>query len=1234
MAVEIILSETSTRVIRTTKKSITYTIKVNGSPITPDDSKMQVTSSSPTIATYDVATKQLSGVGTGSTQIFFSYNDPTGGFGSAILTVEVLPVMEIKLSSSNINLQRNTKEQLTYQVLKDGTPVSDTLVEINITPPEYVSYDNDLKEVTGLLTGTSTVEFSANNGVEDITSSCIVRVDPIYRLEISKASVTVKTGKTDRVVPTLYKDDQQISNTGIQVSSDNSSIATYDLSSNMVTGVKYGETSIRLSYDDGYDGINKVINVLVKPVYTMEIDKPNVILYNNETTTVNWTLKADGDVKNLPIETRAIDLNVCTYTQSTKIVQPTGNGSTTITFRYFDGEETAEAICNVTVLPVYRLEVEKNAVSMNNNSRQTLLYYIYKDNVLQKDLVATTSTTNDQIAMYDLDRQEIISKNPGICTITLSYDDKNKVVSQEIQVNVISEYTIETNPSNILVENGSVTTVTYRLFKSGIELDPEDPFYGTITTQILDTSIATYDQDTNQLTAKKVGTTTLRLTHSSDTVVDVEVRVLPKYTIELPVIDPIIKRNEVLPFVPILKADGIVISNPTFEITIGDTKLATYSSTNKNITGKAAGSTSITVSASGDGYFATETTSLTVRSIISLKFNPKTVNANINSRIRSELALLIDDNDMTSYATVDSDNDNIATYDVNTKEITTYTDYGVAHITASYNDGYENFTDILTVNVIKDYAIEVSTLNLNIKNGETGTIDWRVTLDGVGTDETVTTTVEDPTICDYDKTTKIVTAKKSGSTKIKFSHTSGLSIDVSVTIRSIYVLTVSSQNVTVKIGETSPLTYNLTADGVATSEKNNVVISSVNAAIATYDKTKAVVNGLTVGGTIIVFSYSDGFETILQNVDISVNPANMENSTFITINSLLDNNNSSGVYNGKAFNYYETMEFNPSIPSGFNSVDIDVSSSNHEDLVTTSRPAYAYGIKTLYTMPIVRPIKVGGSADIFYPVVFKCLDSETYLHGIPMEFNISKYIHTPGTSDNDGYMNLQFVANDQAWGGYKSIIQIKAFNQNNKEFVSDVVSVGGSSYAICVYLRGNRTYYVTAPVDYQDIVISYDRVNIGSTSDPRYVQPLSAVNNILFKTLTTQVGYLREVISENRSIMDGLFAARGLYIDGANPTISFGQRAAGGTGAMQGMIRFNINSNQLEISGGSGGRISFCYTGASTGGTTQTEYGRWDSTGLTTTTDITSSRTIKGTTLNSTSGNLILGAYTMKIIRA
>ena len=364
----------------------------------------------------------------------------------------------------------------------------------------------------------------------------------------------------------------------------------------------------------------------------------------------------------------------------------------------------------------------------------------------------------------------------------------------------------------------------------------------------------------------------------------------------------------------------------------------------------------------------------------------------------------------------------------------------------------------------------------------------------------------------------------------------------------------------------------------------------------------------------------------------------MENSTFVTINSILDNNNSSGVYNGKAFIYYETMEFNPTIPSGFNSVEINLGSSNHEDLITTSKPSYAYGIKSLYTMPIVRKIKVGGSPDIFYPVVFNCLESENYQSGIPMEFNITKYIHTPDTSDNDGYLNLQFIANNH-WGGYQSVLQIKNFSQSNKEFVSDVVNIGNSSFSICVYLRGgNRTYNITAPVDYQDVEIYYDRANIARDKDaathPVYVQPIATVNNILFKTLTTQVGYLREVISENRSIMDGLFAARGLYIDGANPTISFGQRAAGGTGAMQGMIRFNINANQLELSGGAGGRISFCYTGASTGGTTQTEYGRWDSTGLTTITDITSSRTIKGTTLNSTSGNLILGDYTMKIIKA
>lgn len=1235
------LQKSSTTLIRTTTEVINYTVKVDGSPIEAVPSKMTATPTDGSKATYDVNTKTLSAKGTGATTILFQYNH-NGELGTAVLSVEVLPLMEFKINQERVKLKRNTTSSLTCVITKDGQESPETEYSFEISEGGFFTYSKEESLITGVKTGNGNITFKANDGVKEITKSIPVVVDPIYRLEVNKESSSIKTGTEDNIYHTLYKDDEPVEGEdGVIYKVGSELVFTYNKGTKKIRGVKYGTSTLTFEYQTDYEKLSKVVNITIKPVYTIESSPSVVKVYNNETSRIDYIIKADGDSKpELKPTIRIINDSICSYNSDSKIVTPkVKEGTTKINFRYTDDEDTTcEANTTVTVLPVYSIWVEKTAVSIINNSRQSVLYELRKDGVkVDPNTAKPTVTSNEEsIATYDLDRQEINTGNPGTAKITFSYNDGTKTVQNQITVTVISEFMIVPSPSSVIVEKNATLSLSYTLTKNGVEIEPDNPEYGEITFQIENDEICRYDNETKMISGVNIGDTKITFTHSSGSKTEVPVKVIPKYTIELNSESYVVKRNEKIALTATLKADGEPVEDQPLTYTVNNTQVATYE--DGFITGKTAGKTSITVSVNGDNYSASASAEIIVRSIVTLAFNPKTVNLSINETKRNELNLLIDNVDMTTYASIESSDSQMASYDVNKKEVTSYSKYGSCSITARYNDGYEDYEDVLTVNVTKNYAILLSNINPNLKNGETLFLDWNVTLDGSTTSETVETRVENPDICSYDKNTKLITGKKSGTTKIIFTHSSGVTAEANVTVRPIYELEVSKNLIVVKVGEEANLTYTLKADGVIDNEnKDEVVISSLDPTIATYSKSTSKVSGARIGGTTIIFSFSDGYETLVQYVTVSVNPANMENATFISIESTLDNNMNTGVDKGKSFKYLDEPSFNPTVNSQNEVIlEIDFDQNTYkEDSIIVSQHSYLNGISAPWVMPIVRDIKITGDTNKYYPVVFKAQNSAINIDGIPMQFTISKYVHTPGTSDNDGSLILQFTVNESAWGGNKTTLTINSFGSTNKEFVSDVRNVGSSSYAIVVWLRGgNRTYKLVGPIETEDIKIYYEKTNIGSSSNAQYVEPLSIVNNIVFKKESAQVGYLKEVMNENKAFTDAVFYSRGLYITGNNPTIVFGQKDGNGSDKMQGLIRFNNSTGQLEISGGSTGKISFGSTTTTSSGSTHNEFGRWNTSELRSKTNIVGEKDVSGNTLKATGGIIYLGNYSMRIVKA
>ena len=138
--------------------------------------------------------------------------------------------------------------------------------------------------------------------------------------------------------------------------------------------------------------------------------------------------------------------------------------------------------------------------------------------------------------------------------------------------------------------------------------------------------------------------------------------------------------------------------NGTISYNSADTSVATVSSSGL-VEGKAAGDTTITVTASKNGHTATATVSVNVAPIISctsLTFSPKTVTLSVGDTYNSEPTITVTPSNASRVFLFESEDESVATVDMDTGLVTAV---GVGSTTINAVAGYGSGDDSLTVTV-------------------------------------------------------------------------------------------------------------------------------------------------------------------------------------------------------------------------------------------------------------------------------------------------------------------------------------------------------------------------------------------------------------------------------------------------------------------------------------------------------------------------------------------------------
>lgn len=201
-------------------------------------------------------------------------------------------------------------------------------------------------------------------------------------------------------------------------SSDNSSIASIDEKTGVVTALKAGDATLTATVDDG-SGISASTIVHVTPIKVSNIDMPRKItLLQAQSVTLAATITPElADDKTLSWASE--DESIATVTQE-GVVRGVNVGTTNITATAKDGSGVS-ATCKVTVNPV-TIELSTNTINLQKGSEyveQTAT--ILPENYEHKDVVWTTS--GNGVASVDKDGH-ITANKPGVDTLrcSLSYD--------------------------------------------------------------------------------------------------------------------------------------------------------------------------------------------------------------------------------------------------------------------------------------------------------------------------------------------------------------------------------------------------------------------------------------------------------------------------------------------------------------------------------------------------------------------------------------------------------------------------------------------------------------------------------------------------------------------------------------------------------------------------------------------------------------------------------------------
>ena len=653
---------------------------------------------------------------------------------SCTITVEPTPVTSVTLDKTSASLK--VKGTVTLKATVNPDDATEKTVTWTTSDASVATVKDGV--VTALKIGTATITAKAG----DKTATCTVTVEPtpVTSVTLDKTSASLKVKGTVTLKATVNPSDA--TDKTVTWSTSNASVAT--VKDGVVTALKIGTATITAKAGD--KTATCAITVEATPVTSITLDKTTATLEEKETLTLKATVAPD-DATDKTVTWTSSNASVATVKDG--VVTAVKAGTATITAKA--GEKTAT--CAVTVkaaaVPVTRLTLSTEYVSLKVNEAVTIKANVYPDNATDKTVTWTSSNTSVATVKDGV----VTAVKVGTATITA----KAGTLSKTCTVNVtpatvaVTGVTLDKTSASLKVDETVTLTAT---------VSPSDATEKTVTWSSSNSAVATVKDGV--VTAVAVGTATITakagdktatctVTVTSATVAVTRLTLSTEY-VSLNVNDIVTIKANVYPDNATDKTVTWSSSNPTVA-----------SVSNGNVTALKAGTALITAKAGS--LTATCTVSVGGASIVYVTgISLNKTSATIKPNATLTLTATVTPSDATDKTvTWSSSNPNVASV---SNGIVTGHKEGTAVITAEA--GSKSATCTVTVSATGVATVDVTSVTLDkksttLKVKETVTLKATVKPDDA-TDKTVTWTSSNTAIATVKN--GVVTGVKAGTATI------------------------------------------------------------------------------------------------------------------------------------------------------------------------------------------------------------------------------------------------------------------------------------------------------------------------------------------------------------------------------------------------------------------------------------------------------------------------------------
>ena len=809
-------------------------------------------SDNPSVATVSsTGVVTANGVGTATISVIAS-----DGATNASCVVSVSPatvyVESVSLDKTELELTVGDTERLTATVLPEDA--TDPSVTWSSDAPEVASV-SETGVVSANGVGTATITVTTNDGEK--TASCVVSVAPVIiaveSVNLDKTELEMTVGDTEQLMATVLPEDA--TDPSVTWSSDAPEVASVS-ETGVVSANGVGTATITVTTNDGDKTASCAVSVspVIIAVESVNLDKTELGMTAGDTKQLTASVLPEDATD--PSVTWSSDAPEVASVSETGVITANSVGTATITVTTNDGNKTASCVVYVSpvIIAVESVNLDKTKLEMTAGDTEQLTATVLPEDAT--DPSVSWSSNNPEVASVS-EAGEVTANAAGSAIITVTTNEGNKTATCLV---LVSAATIPV--TGVLLDKNSLSLIEGQTFVLTATVLPANATDQFVYWSSSDPSVASVSE-TGEVSALSEGTATITVTTDDG----------EKTASCVVTVSPIV-----------VKVESVSLDKTDIVLTVGDTEQLTATVLPKDATDKSVIWSSdapevasvseageVTANAAGAAIITVTTNDGNKTATCAITVSPLIISVESVSLDKTNITMTVGDTEVLTATVVPEDaTDPSVIWSSNNSEVASVTESGEvtanaagsAIITVTTVDGNKTATCLVLVSAatIPVTSVLLDKNSLTLIEEETAVLTASVLPDNA-TDQSVSWSSSDPSVATVSDSGEIVAVAEGTATIIVTTNDGAWTSSCEVTVKpkaiAVECVTLSADNLRIKVGDTEQLTATVMPDNAT---DKSVSWTSDNDEVATVDS-NGLVTAVSSGVAIITASAAGGEKT-------------------------------------------------------------------------------------------------------------------------------------------------------------------------------------------------------------------------------------------------------------------------------------------------------------------------------------------------------------------------------------